>query len=128
MSTNFSTPYPNQTQNYIDSSKQFLSPGSEQIYITHSQDPTTNLDTHFFEKLFIEAIHIAEERNVPLYCGEYGVIDKADPISTLNWYKDIHSVFEKYNISRAAWTYKEMDFGITQKHCSSIIEQLVKLL
>ena len=26
------------------------------------------------EKLFCEAAEVAEERNVPLYCGEYGVI------------------------------------------------------
>ena len=82
----------------------------------------------FFESLFEEVIHVAEERNVAIYCGEYGVIDQAPQLDTLNWYRDIHEVFEKYHIARAAWTYKEMDFGLTDLHYQSIYEDLLKLL
>ena len=39
---------------------------------------------------------------------------------------DLHKVFEKYNIGRAAWTYKEMDFGITGEHYSDILEDILK--
>jgi hypothetical protein len=52
---------------------------------------------------------------VRLYCGEYGVIDKADVKSTLRWYQDIQAVFSKYGIGHAAWSYKEMDFGLCDK-------------
>ena len=34
-----------------------------------------------------------------LYCGEYGVINQAPVDSTLNWYQDIHAVFEKVKAS-----------------------------
>ena len=47
---------------------------------------------------------------------------------TVNWYKDIHAAFEKHGIGRAAWTYKEMDFGLTQEHVASVKEELIKLL
>ncbi|MBQ9277279.1 MAG: cellulase family glycosylhydrolase [Lachnospiraceae bacterium] len=89
---------------------------------------TENADVSLFEELFAEAIKIAEERNVALYCGEYGVINLADTDSTLKWFKDINSVFEKYGIGRAAWSFKEMDFGLDDEHMKPIIDEVVKYL
>lgn len=86
------------------------------------------LDENYFEDLFAEAIAAAEQRNVPLYCGEYGVIDKATPEDTLAWYSAIHTVFERHGIGRAAWSYKEMDFGLQEERLSGVLEQLTKLL
>jgi endoglucanase len=82
----------------------------------------------FFEELFAEAVQIAAERDVPLYCGEYGVVDNASPESTIRWYRDIHSVFEKYGIGRAAWTYKKMDFGVIDEHYAPVKKELISLL
>lgn len=89
---------------------------------------TENADVSLFEELFAEAIKIAEERNVALYCGEYGVINLADTESTLKWFKDINSVFVKYGIGRAAWSFKEMDFGLDDEHMKPIIDEVVKYL
>ena len=75
-----------------------------------------------------EAVKIAEERNVQLYCGEYGVIDKATPEDALKWYKDICGCFDKYGIGRAAWSYKEMDFGLSDERMKCVIDKLIKLL
>lgn len=86
------------------------------------------MGTEFMEKLIIEAVTAAENANVPLYCGEYGVIDCADIKDTAEWYCDIHSVFEKYGIARAAWTYKGIDFGITEQHYSDCIDSIIKSL
>jgi hypothetical protein len=74
------------------------------------------VDKAYFEEIFAQAVQIAEERNVPLYCGEYGVINLADRKSTVEWYKAINSCFEKYGIARAAWSYKEMDFGLADNN------------
>lgn len=82
----------------------------------------------FFEKIFSTAIETAEKRNVPLYCGEYGVIDQAPLPDTVRWYKDINAIFEKYQIGRASWTYKNKDFGIVDEHYAPIKDELVKLL
>ena len=55
---------------------------------------------------------MAKERNVALYCGEYGVIDRANKKEAVKWFHDFHAVMDKYNIGRCVWTYKEMDFEI----------------
>ena len=85
-------------------------------------------DAVYFETIFAEALKIAEERNVLLYCGEYGVIDKATPEDTVKWYKIITSVFNKYGIGRAAWTYKRMDFGLSDPRLDSCRSELLKVL
>ena len=91
-------------------------------------DETKSLGVEYFDKYFSEAVRIAEERNVPLYCGEYGVINLAEPKDTLQWYKYINEVFEKYGIGRAAWSYKEMDFGFIDDHMKEVLPEVIKLL
>jgi len=93
-----------------------------------SLDKTKTVDEAFFEKLFEQAIKVAEERDVCLYCGEYGVIDLADTQSVLDWYKLIGSVLEKHNIGRAAWTYKTHHFGIADSWADGIRDNFIKLL
>lgn len=88
----------------------------------------TKLNSDFFAELFEEAVRVAEERNVSLYCGEYGVIDQAPTADTLRWFKDINTAFEKYGIGRAAWSYKQMDFGLSDEHYKDIITELTKYL
>ena len=82
----------------------------------------------YFEERFDEAKRVAEERDVAVYCGEYGVINLADPQDTLKWYKDITSAFDKFGFGRAAWSYKEMDYGISDAHMDSVRDELLKLL
>ncbi len=86
------------------------------------------LGDDFFINLFKEAVEWAEKNNVSLYCGEYGVIDRADTKSTLRWIKHINSAFEHYNIGRAIWSYKKMDFGIIDDHYKDIYDELIKYL
>ncbi len=81
-----------------------------------------------FEKLFAPAIEAAKENNTCLYCGEYGVIDRAAPEEALKWFRAIHAVFEKYQISRCVWSYKEMDFGLADARLDGVREELLKLL
>lgn len=86
------------------------------------------VDLEYLEELIKIALETGEKYNVSLYCGEYGVINRTDTDSTLNWYRDLHLIMEKYHISRAAWTYKEMDFGITDSHPDSVREELIRCL
>ncbi|MGN1102499.1 MAG: glycoside hydrolase family 5 protein, partial [Huintestinicola sp.] len=89
---------------------------------------TDTMGAEFMEKLIAEAVEAAENANVPLYCGEYGVIDRAEVSDTAIWFEDIHSVFEKYGIARAAWTYKSIDFGICGEHYSQQLERILQSL
>lgn len=113
--------YPADIEEYRNLSKELKCFGSG-LYNTDT------MGAEFIEALIKEAVEAAEASNVPLYCGEYGVIDCADAKQTLEWYKDINSVFEKYGIGRAAWTYKGMNFGLIGEHYGSVITQIIGLL
>ena len=91
-------------------------------------DPAGRLSAAYFERRFAEAVRLAEERGTGLYCGEYGVIDRAAPEDALRWYACIHAAFEKYGIGRAAWSYREMDFGLADERLDGVRERLLPLL
>ena len=82
----------------------------------------------YFEELFSTAIKQAEKYGVELYCGEYGVIDVGSPEDTIAWYKDINSVFNKHGIGRCAWSYKGMDFGISDSRLDGARSRLLECL
>ena len=81
-----------------------------------------------FEELFESALAKAAEYGADLYCGEYGVIDIVSPEETLEWYKVINRVFERHGISRTAWSYKQMDFGISDARMDKVRDELINCL
>lgn len=91
-----------------------------------NQDETVT--AKYFETILQDALNVAKERNVELYCGEYGVIDRANPEEALKWYKMFTSVLDKYGIGRAAWSYKKMDFGLSDEWLEPVRSELLKLL
>ncbi|MBR6761206.1 MAG: cellulase family glycosylhydrolase [Oscillospiraceae bacterium] len=88
----------------------------------------SNCTTDYFEALFAPAIAAAEQHHTVLYCGEYGMIDIVSPEDTLKWFQTIHTVFERHNIARCAWNYKEMDFGLSDARLDGIREELLRYL
>ena len=82
----------------------------------------------FLEEMVKEAVDAAANAGVRLYCGEFGVIDRAPVKDTLCWFEDIMEVFKKYDIHCAVWSYKGMDFGVSDEHYAPIAEKLMKLL
>lgn len=126
MPEDFHIQYPAPLDFYVKESLRVLEDRSG--FLLDERFGFTEIGTDFFERLFKEAIETAEERNVALYCGEYGVIDRTSPEDALRWYRDINSIFKKYGIGRAAWTYKSLDFGLTDSHYDGIRDELIKLL
>ncbi len=124
MPADFSTEYPGDFEKTIRESEKYLPRMNLEIYDSIRTDKA---DRSFIAAAFADTLKAAGERSTPLYCGEYGVIDRAPLASTLNWFSDIHSVFEEHGISRAVWTYKGKDFGIIDEHYSGIFYKLVKL-
>ncbi|MBY9006834.1 MAG: glycoside hydrolase family 5 protein [Candidatus Lokiarchaeota archaeon] len=57
-------------------------------------------------------IDFKEKNNVPILCGEFGVVAKASPIVRKNWIEDLMFIFKENKISYTYWTYKNMDFGL----------------
>ncbi len=86
------------------------------------------VDEEFFERDFAVALETAEKHHTALYCGEYGVIDIASPEDTVKWYERIHATFEKYEIARAAWSYRQMDFGLIDERLDGVRDRLIPLL
>lgn len=125
MPKDFRISYPLTAEEYMDISKSKLNNKFSGIF-KNMNSSTTGVD--MLSSLFEEAIAVAECRNIPLYCGEYGVINLADAKSALAWHKDINAVFEKYDISRALWSYKDMYFGLTDTHYKDVIDELIALL
>ena len=62
------------------------------------------------------AVDFIKETGKTLYCGEYGVIQNADPKSRSHWLKDCNQLLDEYGIGRAVWTYKAMHFGLMDNH------------
>lgn len=91
-------------------------------------NPNAPHTAEFFKKRFAEAVRVATERGVPLYCGEYGVIELADPEDEVEWFKQIHEAFEEYGIGRAAWSYRGMDFGLIDARLDGVRDRLIPLL
>ncbi|MBO4323774.1 MAG: cellulase family glycosylhydrolase [Lachnospiraceae bacterium] len=86
------------------------------------------IDVNYFEALFKEAVSVAEERNVRLYCGEYGVIDRVEPEEALLWYEDFHKALKKFGIGSAAWSYRRMDFGLSDSRMDGVRERILDLI
>lgn len=82
----------------------------------------------FLIEMIKEAVDMAKEAGVRLYCGEFGVIDRAPVEDTLRWYQDIFDVFKQFDIHAAVWSYKEMDFGVTDEHYAPIADKLFEIL
>lgn len=126
MPVDFRFGYDNTYKKYLEMTEKILP--QQAVVFPEMTSEEELFSEKFFETLFAEAVQIAEERNVALYCGEYGVIDRAEPSDALKWYQAIHQVFEKYGIGRAAWSYREMDFGFTGEHFSEVLEQVIAYL
>lgn len=82
----------------------------------------------YFEDLFAEAIRYAEQMDTVLYCGEYGVIDVADPQATLRWYQTVSRVFNRHQIGRAAWSWRRMNFELDGPHLAPVMAEMKQYL
>lgn len=125
MNKNFRMPLNETFEKYDKYTKENVSQEGDNFA---AYEKSSSPDIRYFENLFASAIQVAQERNVLLYCGEYGVIDHADPREALKWYKLVNQIFEKYQIGRAAWTYKKMNFGLADSWLDSIRPQLLEYL
>lgn len=117
--------YPAPTAEYVEKSKQFPEKKVWEVFDGYTEDI---VDARFFEFYMKEAIEFAERMNAPLYCGEYGVIEVAPLEDTLRWHRDMRDTFDKLNIARSVWAYKEMDFGFVDEIRKPIYDELIKMI
>ena len=56
------------------------------------------------------------------------MIEHATPEDTVKWFRTINEVFEKHQIARAAWSYREMNFGLADARLDGVRKELVRYL
>lgn len=78
---------------------------------------------------YVEEALVFQQRAAgrPLYCGEFGVIDRAPAASSRNWLRDFVSILNEHKIGRAIWSYKQMDFGLVDAHSKVVDPEFVKI-
>jgi hypothetical protein len=68
-------------------------------------------DRTVLEELIAKPLALARRAQLPLYCGEWGVLPSVPAADRLRWYRDFRSVLEKNGIGWAHWDYKG-SFGV----------------
>ena len=125
MDPNETVSYPQSMADFVEGSKKLGYQG--EIVEKAMAAGVTEMGVPFLEFLIKEAVDAANEAGVPLYCGEFGVIDRAPLEDTVRWYTDADTAFRKYNIGSAAWTYRGKDFGLVDDHFAPIYDELISL-
>ena len=74
-------------------------------------------DINMIREQFKDAIQAAQKYDLQLFCGEWGVYEPVDRELAYNWYRDMLTVFDEFNIAWTTWCY-DADFGFwdQQRH------------
>jgi endoglucanase len=89
-----------------DDIKPQLKPFTEEVW---------NIDK--IREQFRDAIEAAKKYGLQLFCGEWGVYEPVDRELAYNWYRDMLTVFDEFDIAWTTWCY-DADFGFwdQQRH------------
>lgn len=87
--------------------KEELKPYTEEVW---------NIDK--IREQFKDAIEAAKKYDLQLFCGEWGVYEPVDRELAYNWYRDMLTVFDEFDIAWTTWCY-DADFGFwdQQRNC-----------
>lgn len=72
----------------------------------------------------------AKALGLPLYCGEFGIINNIPPeaeADKLRWYQDVIGLFEETGIGYANWNYKSGSYGLVESDGSKK-EKLIDII
>jgi endoglucanase len=87
----------------------------------------------YFDRAYLAArlepaVAFQQRTHLPLYCGEYGVIDVAPAASRLRWHRDVVDLLRDLGIGRAVWSYKGMSFGLVTSSGAVASQELVDIV
>jgi len=63
------------------------------------------------EARILKPVQFAQQRNLQVYCGEWGCYPSVNTTTRMRWYEDVRGILEKHNIAWTTWDYKG-SFGI----------------
>ena len=84
-------------------------------------------DKNVMQEKIRVAIDYAAERNLPLYCGEFGCYPSIPMELRQKVYRDWIAVFEENNIAWAHWNYKN-DFPVVDAETLEPVRELVDIM
>lgn len=90
---------------------------SEELQLISDRNGFSNKES--LENDIYQAVEIAREYGLKLYCGEFGAFPTTDLASRIAWYKDMIAIFNKYDIAWAHWNYKN-DFPVVNENLQPI--------
>ena len=56
------------------------------------------------------------------------MIDVVPPEEAIRWFRALHAVFERHGVARSLWSYKQMDFGLSDKRMDGVRDELLTLI
>ncbi|MCL1856290.1 MAG: glycoside hydrolase family 5 protein [Kiritimatiellaeota bacterium] len=83
--------------------------------------------THLAD-LMADTFNFARKHSVPVYCGEFGIMDFTPEADSLRWVKDTVEVFAEHNVAWSYWSYKGMGAGIVNIDGSVRLQALLDIL
>jgi hypothetical protein len=84
-------------------------------------------DKNYLLTVLQPALDFSQQIGQPVYCGEFGVYERASMFTRLNWTRDFIDLLNQYHIGRACWTYKALDFGLIDKNGVVVNQELVEI-
>lgn len=87
-----------------------------------------SFDKEYLRAALQPALDFSQRIGQPVYCGEFGVYERASMSTRLNWTRDVVDLLDEYQIGRAYWTYKDLDFGLLDKNGQVVNQELLGIV
>jgi len=87
-----------------------------------------HFDKNYLHAVLQPALDFSQQTGQMVYCGEFGVYERAAMSTRLNWLRDLISLLNEFGIGRAYWTYKAMDFGLVDKDGNVVSRELIEVI
>lgn len=79
-------------------------------------------------EMWEQPINKAKQLGLPLYCGEFGIVEEAPKKDRLIWYQDMIELFNETGIAYANWNYKSGNFGLIDGNGEQRREELISIV
>lgn len=86
----------------------------EEGLLEHIEAVNYDCNINTMEEKILLAVEVAKKHKLPLYCGEYGCFPTTPVYLRKRLYEDLTKIFNKHNIARAHWNYKN-DFPLVDE-------------
>jgi endoglucanase len=85
-------------------------------------------DKKYLQSVLQPALDFSKRVDQPIYCGEFGVYERAHMTTRLNWTREVIALLNEHDIGHAIWTYKNLDFGLVDKNGRIVNQELIRIL